>query len=119
MGCNVAKKSFEDLDPTILLANTDSLMQEHPNNPQLLNAIIDARLILAKNDFEQYKKVLAIDPNNVIAQYHIYMKEGKGHHKKGHKNGQWDAIQSFSKAATLIDTLGEPHFWIALFEPKI
>ena len=28
MGCNVAKKSFEDLDPTILLANTDSLMQE-------------------------------------------------------------------------------------------
>ena len=41
MGCNVAKKSFEDLDPTILLANTDSLMQEHPNNPQLLNAIID------------------------------------------------------------------------------
>ena len=113
MGCNVAKKSFEDLDPTILLAKTDSLMQEHPNNPQLLNAIIDARLILAKNDFEQYKKVLAIDPNNVIAQYHIYMKEGKGHHKKGHKNGQWDAIQSFSKAATLIDTLGEPHFWIA------
>ena len=112
MGCNVAKKSFEDLDPTILLANTDSLMQEHPNNPQLLNAIIDARLILAKNDFEQYKKVLAIDPNNVIAQYHIYMKEGKGHHKKGHKNGQWDAIESFSKAATYIDTVGAPYYWI-------
>ena len=112
-GCNVTKNSFDDLGSDTLLANTDSLMKAYPDNPQLINAIIDARLLLAKNDFEQYKKILIIDPNNLIAKYHIYMNEGKSHHKKGHKNGQWDAIQSFSKAASLIDTLGEPHFWIA------
>ena len=113
MGCNVTKNSFDDLDSDTLLANTDSLMKTYPDNPQLINAIIDARLLLAENDFEQYKKILIIDPNNLIAKYQIQMNEGKSHHKKGHKNGQWDAIQSFSKAATLIDTLGEPHFWIA------
>ena len=112
-GCNVTKNSFDDLDSDTLLANTDSLMKTYPDNPQLINAIIDARLLLAENDFEQYKKILIIDPNNLIAKYHIHMNEGKSHHKKGHKNGQWDAIQSFSKAASLIDTLGEPHFWIA------
>ena len=41
------------------------------------------------------------------------MDEGKNHHKKGHKNGQWDAIQAFSKAAALIDSLGEPYYWNA------
>ena len=30
----------------------------------------------------------------------------------GHKNGQWDAIQSFSRAAAAIDTIGEPHYWL-------
>ena len=112
-GCNVTKNSFDDLGSDTLLANTDSLMKAYPDNPQLINAIIDARLLLAENDFEQYKKILIIDPNNLIAKYHIHMNEGKSHHKIGHKNGQWDAIQSFSKAASLIDTLGEPHFWIA------
>ena len=40
------------------------------------------------------------------------MDEGRKHHEKEFKNGQWEAIQSFSKASAIIDTLGEPHFWI-------
>tara|TARA_B100001750_G_scaffold73897_1_gene58867 strand:+ start:112 stop:621 length:510 start_codon:yes stop_codon:yes gene_type:complete len=113
MGCNAPKKSFDSIEPNILLANTDSLMKAYPDNTELVSAIVDARLMLAGNDFAQYKKILIIDPNHSIAKYHIYMDEGKNHHKKGHKNGQWDAIQAFSKAAALIDSLGEPYYWIA------
>jgi hypothetical protein len=46
------------------------------------------------------------------------MAEGKEHHKKGHKNAQWDAIQAFAKAATAIDTLGEPYYWMGLAYEK-
>lgn len=46
------------------------------------------------------------------------MAEGKSNHKKGHKNGQWDAIQSFAKAAAAIDTLGEPYYWMGLAYEK-
>ena len=40
------------------------------------------------------------------------MNTGKQYHEKEYKNGQWEAIQSFSKASAIIDSLGEPHFWI-------
>ncbi|GIT74166.1 MAG: hypothetical protein Ct9H300mP29_1600 [Candidatus Neomarinimicrobiota bacterium] len=46
------------------------------------------------------------------------MAEGKEHHKKGHKNAQWDAIQSFAIAAIAIDTLGEPYYWMGLAYEK-
>ena len=39
------------------------------------------------------------------------MAKGETDHKKGHKNGQWDAIQSFAKAAATIDTMGAPYYW--------
>ncbi len=40
------------------------------------------------------------------------MNDGLKSHKKDYKNGQWDAIQLFSRASTFIDTLGEPYFWM-------
>ena len=40
------------------------------------------------------------------------MDAGFNYHKKDYKNGQWDAIESFSKAATYIDTVGDPYYWI-------
>lgn len=46
------------------------------------------------------------------------MAEGITNHKKGHKNGQWDAIQSFAKAATAIDTVGNPYYWMGLAYEK-
>ena len=96
-----------------LLPIYDKPLIFYPLSILMLAKIKDILIIVNKGQLEQYKKILIIDPNNLIAKYHIHMNEGKSHHKKGHKNGQWDAIQSFSKAASLIDTLGEPHFWIA------
>ena len=91
----------------------DSLLLAHPDDTDLRASIIDARLALAKskNSLDEYKKILEIDPKNSTARYHIYMADGETDHIKGHKNGQWDAIQSFAKAAATIDTVGEPYYW--------
>ena len=56
--------------------------------------------------------LLKIDPKNPVANYRLLIYEGLKSHKKDYKNGQWDAIQSFSRASTYIDTLGEPYFWM-------
>ena len=90
------------------------MIAKNPNDIQLRNAIVAAHLSLAKknNDPDYYKSILKFDPKNKSANYFINIQIGKNHHKKGHKNGQWDAIQSFAKAAALIDTLGEPYYWL-------
>jgi tetratricopeptide (TPR) repeat protein len=114
LSCAPSTKSFEELPPQVLLAKSDSLIKVYPDKPELVNAIINARLHLAEknNDFSQYHEVLKIEPNNPMAQYYILMNTGKQYHEKEYKNGQWEAIQSFSKASAIIDSLGEPHFWI-------
>ena len=105
--------SFATKSPELLITMGDSLLLAHPDDADLRTAIIDARLALAKskNSLDEYKKILEIDPNNSTARYRIYMAEGETNHIKGHKNGQWDAIQSFAKAAATIDTVGEPYYW--------
>ena len=110
-GC--APVPFDTRNTELLITRGDSLLLAHPDDAGLRTAIIDARLALAKskNSLNEYKKILEIDPKNNTARYHIYMAEGKANHKKGHKNGQWDAIQSFAKAVAAIDTVGEPYYW--------
>ena len=112
--CIPSKKSFEELTPEALLSKSDSLLKASPNNTILINSIIDARLHMAQKngDLFHYHEVLRLAPNNPTARYYILMDEGRKHHEKEFKNGQWEAIQSFSKASAIIDTLGEPHFWI-------
>ena len=113
-GCTSTKKSFEELAPEVLLSNSDSLLKASPNSATLINSIIDARLNMAQKngDLSHYHEVLRLAPNNPTARYYIFMDEGRKHHEKEFKNGQWEAIQSFSKASAIIDTLGAPHFWI-------
>ena len=92
LSCAPSTKSFEGLPPQVLLAKSDSLINVYPDKPE--------------------HEVLKIAPNNPMAQYYILMNTGKQYHEKEYKNGQWKAIQSFSKASAIIDSLGEPHFWI-------
>ncbi|MBN4080764.1 hypothetical protein JYT44_00225 [Caldithrix abyssi] len=119
-GCAPPPSSLAEGDPVLLIARADSLLAARPGDTKLKAAIVTARLSLAKtnNSLNEYKAVLNLDPKNATARYHIFIAKGKEHHNKGHKNGQWDAIQSFSKAATAIDTLGEPYYWIGLAYEK-
>ena len=113
-GCNSSASKISLNNPTLLVANADSLLDANPEDVELRNSIIKAYLILAEThkDAEQYEAVLNLDPKNPTATYHLQMADGMKHHKKGYKNGQWDAIQSFSKAAAAIDTLGDPYYWL-------
>ena len=113
-GCAHSPVALGETDSKILIEKADSLLTARPGDLDLQASIIKARLDLAKTsgDMNQYQEVLKIDPRNATANYHIHMAKGWKDHKKGHKNGQWDAIQSFAKAAALIDSLGEPHFWL-------
>jgi len=114
ISCAPNSSKLAKADPNELIEKADSLISQHPNDIELRNAIVSAYLVLAKtnNDPSHYKSALKFDPTNKNANYFINIQAGKNHHKKGHKNGQWDAIQSFAKAAALVDTLGEPHYWL-------
>jgi len=97
-----------------LLFNSDSLLSLYPNDNKLLETILSEKIdhAIKNNDMSMYKEILVIDPKNPSANYHLLMDEGLKSHKKDYKNGQWDAIQSFSRASTYIDTLGEPYYWM-------
>tara|TARA_Y100000768_G_scaffold299546_1_gene233290 strand:- start:51 stop:641 length:591 start_codon:yes stop_codon:yes gene_type:complete len=97
-----------------LLFNSDSLLSLYPNDNELLETILSEKIdhAIKNNDMSMYKEILVIDPKNPLANYHLLMDEGLKSHKKDYKNGQWDAIQSFSRASTYIDTLGEPYYWM-------
>ncbi len=113
-GCAPSPSALAETDPAALIANADSLLKTRPGDVALRTAIVTARLNLAKtnHNLDEYREVLQLDPKNATANYHIHMAEGKAHHRKGHKNGQWDAIQSFAKAAAAIDSLGAPFYWM-------
>ena len=114
ISCVPSPSSMAKTDPSELIENADSLISKNPNDIKLRNAIVAAHLNLAKksNELHDYKSILKFDPKNKSANYFINIQKGKNHHKKGHKNGQWDAIQSFAKAAALDDTLGEAYYWL-------
>ena len=114
ISCVPSPSSMAKTDPSELIENADSLISKNPNDIKLRNAIVAAHLSLAKksNELHDYKSILKFDPKNKSANYFINIQKGKNHHKKGHKNGQWDAIQSFAKAAAIIDTLGEAYYWL-------
>ena len=112
MGCSSSIKSTSSEDDLVM--KSDSLLALHPDDLELLTSIVNAKINLAKakGEISIFREILKIDPNNKTAGYYINMDEGYKYHKKDYKNGQWDAIQSFSKAAAMIDTLGEPYYWI-------
>ena len=114
ISCAPTPSSLAKTSPHELIKKADSLIAKNPNDIELRNAIVAAHLSLAKknNDPDYYRSILKFDPKNKSANYFINIQIGRNHHKKGHKNGQWDAIQSFAKAAALIDTLGEPYYWL-------
>ena len=113
IGC-VNPTEKKDYSNNELLFKSDSLLSLYPDDTELLRSIVSRKIKYAdkKDDVMLYKEVLKIDPKNPTANYRLLIDEGMRNHKKDYKNGQWDAIQCFSKAATYIDTLGEPYYWI-------
>ena len=97
MGCSSSIKSTYSEDDLVM--KSDSLLALHPDNIELLTSIVNAKINLAKTkgEISIFREILKIDPNNKTAGYYINMDEGYKYH---------------NKAAALIDTLGEPYYWI-------
>ena len=109
-----ASSSLSSYDDNDLIFKSDSILKVHSNDQEVKKLIlVDKIKELKKNpNSDKYIEILKLDPKNPIALYALHMRTGKLHHQKSFKNGQWDAIQSFYKAAAQIDTLGEPYYWI-------
>lgn len=94
----------------------DSLLAINPEDKDLRLALAAAHLRMARtgnNSLLEYKKVLQLDPRNGEAIYNLAMDKGRLLYKQGSRKSLWDALVVFGKAAIAVDTLGEPHYWMA------
>ena len=100
-------RSFENRNDTIVIDEPfyayylKKTQLDHPMKNEIINYYPTSQ-----------KEILKIDSKNPMANYRVLMDEGLKYHRKDYKNGQWDAIQSFSRASTFIDTVGEPYYWM-------
>ena len=58
-----------------LIFKSDSLMLAIPNDSDLIQSIISAKIDFARDneDISVYKEILILDPKNPVAQYHTLM----------------------------------------------
>ena len=93
----------------------DSLLALKPDDSKLKDALIRAHLSLGRrgNSKINYGKILKLDSGHVEARYFMAMDEGRQLYKKGSENALWDALLLFGRAAAIIDTMGEPYYWMA------
>jgi len=78
---------------------------------------------LETNNYEaaivHFSHALKLSGGDTLSQYNLLLAEGHSLYKKGNKNGLWDAIQKYNKAAQLKPRLGEAHYYIGLSYHKI
>ena len=128
---NCAVLSYTKLsrqNPAKLIAIQDSLLLAHGESSNLINALVFAHnhvgiesvsennYVKASNHFLQ---ALELNDQDTIAQYNLFLVEGHMLLKKGNKNGLWDSIEKYTRAASLRPNLGEPHYWISQIYIKI
>ena len=107
-------------DPAALIALEDSL-SERGTSPAVIRALVTAHntLGLAALEAEDYKKgidhfskAVGLSELDTLSRYNLLMAEGHLLYKRGNKDGLWEAIQNYHKAAQLKPDLGNPHYYI-------
>ena len=125
-GSSFNKLSVEN--PKKLIEMQDSLLNNNVNNSKLLNALANSHNTIAKKYLKENKFVLALkhfkesnkfNENNLYSKYGVLISEGQILIQKGNKNGIWDAIEKYSKAATLYPSEGEPYYLIGVAYTKL
>ena len=114
-------------NPEALVALEDSLSTSglSPSMSRLLT-FAHNRLGTKELEIGNYEKAivhfshaLQLSDGDTLSQYNLLLAEGHSIYKKGNKNGLWDAIQKYNKAAQLKPRLGEAHYYIGLSYHKI
>ena len=124
---NVYKKmSIEN--PEGLLSIQDSLLRAKKNDVNILEALVSANNRVAEKYMKQgdhisaaghFKNATELNTSDVISKYGLLLADGNVLVEKGNKNGIWDAIEKYSKAATLYPKNGEPYYWMAIAYTKL
>ena len=114
-------------NPDLLVSLEDSLLHSQPS-AAILSSIVLAHKTLgqdAKNNenYENaiihYSRALKLSPNDTVSMYNTLMIQGHILYGSGKKDKLWDAIQSYNKAAIVLENLGEPHYYIGKSYHKI
>ena len=116
-------KTLSETAPDVVVAKQDSLLAlSKDKRPEFVTILTTAHINIARRAeksgdisvaVDEYKKVLKIDPKNKTARYELYVLEGLNLYRKGSKSALWDAIELFSKAASIDMDSGVAHYWIA------
>ena len=109
--------------PDVVVAKQDSLLAlSKDKRPEFVAILTTAHINIARRAesmgnistaVDEYQKVLKIDPTNKTARYELLVIEGLNLYKKGSKSALWDAIELFSKAASINMDSGVANYWIA------
>ena len=125
-GSTYKKMSIEN--PEELLSMQDSLLRAKKNDANILDALVTANNSVAEKHMKQgdyisaagyYKKATELNTGDTMSKYGLLLADGNVLVKKGNKNGIWDAIEKYSKAATLYPKNGEPYYWMAIAYTKL
>ena len=111
-----------------LLSIQDSLLRVNKNDGNTLDALVTANNKVAEQHMKQsdyisaagyYKKATELNTSDLVSRYGLLLADGNILVKKGNKNGIWDAIEKYSKAATLYPKNGEPYYLMAIAYTKL
>jgi len=116
-------KTLSETAPDVVVAKQDSLLAlSKEKRPEFVTILTTAHINIARRAeksgdisvaVDEYKKVLKIDPKNKTARYELLVLEGLNLYRKGSKSALWDAIELFSKAASIDADSGIANYWIA------
>jgi len=114
-------------NPNALVAMEDSLLKVE-SDENFYNALGVAHSSIGKiayhdKDFlkakNHFTRAISLAKNDTSSLYYYYLTEGHLLLKKGNKNGLWDGIEFYYKAAKLKPSLGEPYFFIGKSYQKL
>ena len=121
--CQPSLKTLSVTSPDLVVAKQDSLLAlSKDKRPEFVTILTTAHINIARRAestgdistaVDEYQKVLKIDPTNKTARYELLVIEGLNLYKKGSKSALWDAIELFSKAASINMDSGVANYWIA------
>ena len=117
-GIDIQKMARDD--PVALIALEDSL-SEQGLSPVIITALVTAYNTLGitaleaddyKKAIDHFSRAVSLSELDTLSRYNLLIAEGHLLYKRGNKDGLWNAIQNYHKAAQLKPGLGDPHYYI-------
>ena len=114
-------------NPEALVALEDSLSRAELSLATIRSLIMAHNTIgnsaLESDDYGKaimhFSNAMRLSKGDSLSHYNLLIAEGHSLYKKGKRNGIWDAIQKYNKAAQLKPDKGDAHYYIGRSYHKI